>query len=169
MSAVGTRRRSPSSPSSQRGSRAAGRSVPQESTGPRLRLVGAPKVSGRVVLAWGAALFFVVLAGSVAIQAQRIEAQHRLDRIDAELIAAREEQRQLRAEVAVAESPSQVMQAARGLGMVDPGPVVPLSPRPVDPPAIPAAPPVPPDAVAGSAAPAASTGPGSDVAAAPDS
>ena len=128
MSAVGTRRRSPSSPSSQRGSRAAVRSVPQESTGPRLRLVGAPRVSGRVVLAWGAALFFVVLAGSVAIQAQRIEAQHRLDRIDAELIAAREQQRQLRAEVAVAESPSQVMQAARGLGMVDPGPVVPLSP-----------------------------------------
>ncbi len=168
MSAVGTRRRSPSSPSSQRGSRAAVRSVPQESTGPRLRLVGAPRVSGRVVLAWGAALFFVVLAGSVAIQAQRIEAQHRLDRIDAELIAAREQQRQLRAEVAVAESPSQVMQAARGLGMVDPGPVVPLSPLPVDPPAAPAEPPAPADAVAGSAAPAAAD-PGSTVAAASDS
>ncbi len=92
------------------------------------------------------------LAGSVAIQAQRIEAQHRLDRIDAELIAAREQQRQLRAEVAVARVAVAVLQAAERSRRVDPGPVVPLSPPPLDPPAAPAA---PADAVAGSAAPAA--------------
>jgi hypothetical protein len=75
-----------------------------------------------------------VLAGGVTIQAQRIEAQHRIDRLDAALLEADELHRVLRAEVAVAESPEVVMQAAKELGMVEPGPVLPLvPPAPEDP------------------------------------
>lgn len=98
----------------------------------------------------GAALFFVLLAGSVTIQAHRIELQHRIDQLDADLLAAHEQQRVLRAEVAVAESPERVMEAARGLGMIDPGPVLPLVPtvEPSPAPAVqnpPPAPSPPPD------------------------
>lgn len=69
-----------------------------------------------------------MLAGGVTIQAQRIEAQHRIDRLDAALLEADELHRVLRAEVAVAESPEVVMQSAKELGMVEPGPVLPLVP-----------------------------------------
>ena len=85
-------------------------------------------MSGRTLLGLSAALFFVVLAGSVTIQAQRIEAQHRIDQLDVELLEAQDLHRELRAEVAVAESPERVMAAARELGMVEPGPVLPLVP-----------------------------------------
>ena len=80
-----------------------------------------------------------LLAGAVTIQAQRIEAQHRIDQLDIELLDAEELQRELRAEVAVAESPERVMAEALALGMVEPGPVLPLVPpatdsaEPVDP------------------------------------
>ncbi len=110
-------------------SRAAVRSLPQETTGPRLRVHPHRRVSGRALLGVGAALFFVLLAGSVTIQAQRIEAQHRIDGLDERLIAADDLHRQLRAEVAVAESPARVMEAAAELGMVEPGPVLPLIPH----------------------------------------
>jgi cell division protein FtsL len=109
-------------------SRTAVRSLPQETTGPRLRVLPRRRVSGRTLLGLSAALFFVVLAGSVTIQAQRIEAQHRIDQLDAELLDARDLHRELRAEVAVAESPERIMAAARELGMVEPGPVLPLLP-----------------------------------------
>lgn len=110
-------------------SRAVARSLPQEETGPRLRLHSRRRVSGRAVALWGAAFFFVVLAGSVAIQAQRIETQHRIDRVEAELQRADELNRRLRTDVAVAQSPERIIDAARALGMVDPGPVVPLLPQ----------------------------------------
>lgn len=77
----------------------------------------------------GFALFFVVLAGSVAIQAQRIESQHRIDRVQEELVQAERRNRELRADVAVAESPERIMAAANELGMVEPGPVLPLVPE----------------------------------------
>lgn len=109
-------------------SRTAARSLPQETTGPRLRVLPQRRVSGRALLGLSAALFFVVLAGSVTIQAQRIEAQHRMDQLDAEMLDAQDLHRELRAEVAVAESPERIMDAARELGMVEPGPVLPLLP-----------------------------------------
>ncbi len=109
-------------------SRAAVRSLPQETTGPRLRVLPRRRVSGRALLGLSAALFFVVLAGSVTIQAQRIEAQHRIDQLDVELLEAQDLHRELRADVAVAESPERIMAAARDLGMVEPGPVLPLVP-----------------------------------------
>jgi hypothetical protein len=70
-----------------------------------------------------------VLAGSVAIQAQRIESQHRIDRVQEELLQAERRNRELRADVAVAESPERIMAAANDLGMVEPGPVLPLVPE----------------------------------------
>lgn len=77
----------------------------------------------------GFALFFVVLAGSVAIQAQRIESQHRIDAVQEQLVQAERRNRELRADVAVAESPGRIMAAANELGMVEPGPVLPLVPE----------------------------------------
>lgn len=110
-------------------SRAAVRPLPQETAGPRLRVFSTRRVTGRAVLTVGFALFFLLLAGSVAIQAQRIEAQHRIDQLEERIVAAEERNRSLRADVAVAESPDTVMTSARELGMVDPGPVQPLVPR----------------------------------------
>ena len=74
----------------------------------------------------GAVLFFGVLAGSVAIQAQRIEGQHEIDRLESDTVAAVELNRSLRARVAVAESPARIMDEARALQMVEPGTPVPL-------------------------------------------
>ncbi len=74
----------------------------------------------------GVALFFGVLAGSVAIQAQRIEGQHEIDRLESETVAAVELNRALRSRVAVAESPARIMDEARALQMVEPGTPVPL-------------------------------------------
>lgn len=75
-----------------------------------------------------AALFFVVLAGAVTIQVARIEAQQRIDELDRALVEGREQEQHLRAQVAVAESPERITRAARDLGLVEPGPVLPLSP-----------------------------------------
>lgn len=126
-------------------SRAAVRPLPQETTGPRLRVHPRRRVSGRALLGVGAAMFFVLLAGSVTIQAQRIEAQHRIDRLDQRLIAADDQHRELRADVAIAESPQRIMGAAAELGMVEPGPVLPLVPHVDAPPAAPSPTIDPPD------------------------
>ena len=74
----------------------------------------------------GAVLFFGVLAGSVAIQAQRIEGQHEIDRLESETVVAVELNRSLRSQVAIAESPARIMDEARALRMVEPGTPVPL-------------------------------------------
>lgn len=85
------------------------------------------RVSLRATVALAAVTFFAVLVGSVAIQAQRIEAQARLDELNEQLVVARDEHRRLRAEVAIAESPGRIMGEATTLGMVEPGPVLPLA------------------------------------------
>ena len=84
------------------------------------------RLSLRATMLLGAVLFFGVLAGSVAIQAQRIEGQHEIDRIESETVAAIERNRSLRSQVAVAESPARIMDEARALEMVEPGTPVPL-------------------------------------------
>ena len=84
------------------------------------------RLSLRATMLLGAVLFFGVLAGSVAIQAERIEGQHEIDRLEAETVAAVERNRALRSEVAVAESPARIMDEARALEMVEPGTPVPL-------------------------------------------
>ncbi len=63
----------------------------------------------------------------VTIQAQRIEAQHRIDQLDQQLVAAERRQRDLRVDVAIAESPERIMAEAAALGMVAPAMVVPLA------------------------------------------
>ena len=74
-----------------------------------------------------AVVSFSVVGGGVAIQAQRVQAQHRLDELRTELSEAGDEHRVLRAEVAFAESPDRIMAEAREMGMVDPGPVLPIA------------------------------------------
>jgi hypothetical protein len=96
-------------------------------TGPLLRLLPRRSVSLRATVAISALLFFSVLAGSVTIQAQRIEGQHRLDGVRTELESAEQINRALRAEVAIAESPQRVKAEAVRMGMVEPGPVLPLA------------------------------------------
>ena len=107
-------------------SRAVVRPSPQEGTGPRLRVLSRRRLSLRATMLLGAVLFFGVLAGSVAIQAQRIEGQHEIDRLESETVAAIERNRSLRSQVAVAESPARIMDEARALEMVEPGTPVPL-------------------------------------------
>ncbi len=99
---------------------------PPVGTGPRLRVLSTRRLSLRATLLLGAAMFFGVLAGSVAIQAQRIEGQHEIDRLEADTVAAIELNRSLRSQVAVAESPARIMDEARALEMVEPGTPVPL-------------------------------------------
>ena len=111
-----------------RASRTAVRSLPQETVGPRLAVHTRRRVGTRTILITSVALFFVILAGSVAIQAQRIEAQHRIDQLDQQLVDAERRQRDLRVDVAVAESPERIMAEAAALGMVAPAMVVPLTP-----------------------------------------
>lgn len=112
-----------SSPS--RGGRSAGSAAPRDRTR-RLHLVRS--VTSRE-LGWRATIAvcvigsFAALVVSVAIQAQRISLQEEADRIAAKTAVARDRSRQLRIEVIQAESPEQILGAARRAGMVDPGPI----------------------------------------------
>jgi hypothetical protein len=71
-------------------------------------------------------MFFAVLFCAVTIQAQRMEGQRRIDQLDKDIVAERDQYRALRADVAEQESPERIMAAARALDMVEPGPVAPL-------------------------------------------
>lgn len=73
-----------------------------------------------------AVFFFALLAGSVTIQAQRIQTQHRLDTVNAGLEAGLELNQQLRADVATAESPDRILTEATALGLVESATVEPL-------------------------------------------
>lgn len=95
----------------------------------RLEVHGRRRVSGRTLVMVTAVLFFSVVGGAVAIQAQRVEAQHRIDQLERDIQREMELNRILRADVAVAESPDRIIEAARELRLVPPGPVVPLVPR----------------------------------------
>jgi len=83
-------------------------------------------VSLRTTLVISTLLFFAVLSGAVTIQAYRIQAQHRVDVVQDRLSEAKDRNRRLRAEVAIAESPDRIMAEALAMGMVEPGPVLPL-------------------------------------------
>ena len=81
----------------------------------------------------GAALVFVLLMGVVTISAQRIEGQRRLDTLQTQLADLQNTNRELRAAVAEAESPEVVLDHAARLGLVEPGPIVPVEPGPAVP------------------------------------
>jgi len=110
------------------GQRAVVRPHPQEAAGPRFRVHPQRRLSARTLLLGAAVLAFVVLAGAVAIQAERIEAQRTIDRLNRDLVAAEAEQRHLRAEVATAASPARILEAAAELDLMEPAAVVPLTP-----------------------------------------
>ncbi len=110
------------------GQRAVVRPRPQEAVGPRLRVHPQRRLSARALLLGAAVMAFVVLAGAVAIQAQRIETQRTIDRLELELVAAEAEQRHLRAGVAAAASPARILAAAAELDLMEPAAVVPLTP-----------------------------------------
>jgi cell division protein FtsL len=99
------------------------RPLPQESAGPRLRVAVRPERAWRTMLVACGVLFFATLVLSVAIQGERIKAQEQADRIEARMAAATERHRDLRVAVAQAESPARILEAARSLGMVEPGPI----------------------------------------------
>jgi hypothetical protein len=66
--------------------------------------------------------FFAALVVSVFIQGERIKTQERADKVAARTEQAQDRHRRLRVDVAEAESPVHILDAARGLGMVEPGP-----------------------------------------------
>lgn len=130
MTAVRTRGRQSASASRSAvaSPRAKAAAAPSQRSETTLRVHTRRVVSARVLIAFSMALFFVLVAGGVAIQAQRVEAQHQLDQLRDQLAAEHDLNRGLRADVAVAESPERVIEAARSLHLVTPGPVVPLVP-----------------------------------------
>lgn len=71
--------------------------------------------------------FFLILFGSVSIQSLRADADHDMDVLDQQIRHAAERYLELRAELAEKETPALIMQEARQLGMIDPGPVAPLA------------------------------------------
>jgi hypothetical protein len=108
------------------------RPLPQESAGPRLRVAVRPETAWRTLFVACVVAFFATLILSVAIQGERITAQDQADRIEARMAAAQERHRNLRVTVAQAESPSRILEAARGLGMVEPGPIAAVPAGPSD-------------------------------------
>lgn len=107
---------------------------------PTLRLVTPAATGWARTVAFGAVVFLAALAVAVAIQGARISSQERYDALTERVERARETNRDLRVAVARAESPEVILDAARGLGMIEPGPVVPLPAGPPGTGASPAAP-----------------------------
>ncbi|MEX0767657.1 MAG: hypothetical protein WD029_04210 [Microthrixaceae bacterium] len=85
-------------------------------------------VSLRAFLAMTGVMAFVLLFGAVAIQSQRISGQSEIDRLAADLGEAEDLHHALRAQIAERESPERITAEAEQLNMIEPGPVVPLTP-----------------------------------------
>jgi len=83
---------------------------------------------------------FGILGTGVAIQASSIGEQDRYDALKVRVEDALDRQRDLRVAVAQAESPGTVLDAARDLGMIEPGVSVAVPAGPTDPPTPPPAP-----------------------------
>ncbi|MFM7064831.1 MAG: hypothetical protein ACKO04_15280, partial [Actinomycetes bacterium] len=111
----------------------AARLLRAEESGSRRRSLLAAMSPLQTALMAGTALVFVLLLGVVTISAQRIEGQRRLDTLQTELADLQNTNRELRAAVAQAESPEVVLDHAARLGLVEPGPIVPVEPGPAVP------------------------------------
>jgi cell division protein FtsL len=70
------------------------------------------------------AMVFVMVALAVTLQAQRVTGQNAIEELLAETTDAGRQGAELRAQVAEAESPSEVLTAAKSMGMVQPAAVV---------------------------------------------
>lgn len=108
--------------------RTTARPLPQESVGPRLRVLSGDR-SGRSDIGWRAIVTicivgtFAALVMSVAIQSQRIALQEEADKVAAATARAHDHNRDLRIEVIQAESPEHVLEGAGTAGLVEPGPI----------------------------------------------
>ncbi len=85
-------------------------------------------VSLRLFVFMAVLLFFGFLFGAVAIQSQRISGQRQIDLLSAEIGAQQDTNHALRAQVAEREAPERITAEAEKLNMMEPGPVVPLTP-----------------------------------------
>ena len=67
---------------------------------------------------------FLLLATAVGLQARQVAGQEHLDTLRARMREATTHQVELRSAVAEAESPAKVLEAAKALGMIEPGAAV---------------------------------------------
>ena len=65
-----------------------------------------------------------LVAAAVGFAAQQVAGQSHLDTTRDGIVEARQDQQELRAAVAEAESPARVLDAARDLGMIEPAPAL---------------------------------------------
>jgi cell division protein FtsL len=73
-------------------------------------------------------LVFVIAFALVVAQLQLVQGQQRLDDLDARIATARQDQQELRLEVARQSSPEVVVAEATGMGMVPPTSITYLTP-----------------------------------------
>ncbi len=111
-----------------------GSAVPAAIRRARLRPVEAPAPSRfrRVKVALGVVCVFSILFGAVILRTELIERQRRLDRLQAEIVQAKERQYSLRRQETLLRSPQDVAAiATQELGMVPPARAVLVTPDPV--------------------------------------
>lgn len=90
----------------------------------RRRASGARRVPRVAIVQFVMATVFVMVALAVTLQAQRVSGQDTIEGLLAETTEANRQGAELRARVAAAESPAEVLVAAESMGMVQPGAVV---------------------------------------------
>jgi hypothetical protein len=73
---------------------------------------------------------FIVLLATASLHTLLVAGQREIDRVDNEIRSETRRNQALELEVAELESPERIVNAARGDGMIDPGTVTWLSPRP---------------------------------------
>lgn len=112
--------------------RSPARPLPQESAGPRLRVVPPPERGWGPLVLFCVVAFLLTVAASVFVQGERIREQERSDQLNADIRRAEEQSRRLGVEVARAESPERILGEARSLGMVEPAPVAAVPAVPLD-------------------------------------
>jgi cell division protein FtsL len=105
---------------------------PQADERPALRVVPATRRRWGIMATLACIAVFAVMLGLTTFQARIAADQLQLDRLDAQVTDAQSRYEQLRLEVAKLESPTRIVAAARGLGMVQPAAPMYLSPDAVD-------------------------------------
>jgi hypothetical protein len=113
---------------------------PGERARPRLRVAPAPRRHVRLAVALGAVVTVASLFAVVALHALLAQGQFALERLRDDMAAEELRYEQLRLEVAQLASPSQVVAAARELGLVEPDVVEYIDAPEAAPPATPTGP-----------------------------
>lgn len=129
QSKVATRSHGTAAPSRSTKSRAVVRPLPQKAAGLQLRVFPRRVISLRLLALLVGLLSFAFLFCAVAIQSQRISGQQEIDRLSNDISIEQDVYRSLRAQVAEREAPERITAEAEKLNMMEPGPVVPLTPK----------------------------------------